>query len=115
MNDNIVISDATPKDATSIAVILKETWNSTYPNDAYGISFNDVTNHLDQFTPDTIAYRIQNQQELNRHYWKAYINTTIVGVCCALKDEVNQVFSILSLSLTQIPNRIEVLHVRNNV
>jgi len=97
VNPNIIIADAIDQDATEIAAILKLTWTTTYPNDAFGISYDDVSNRLNRFTPETIANRIQNQQELNRHYWKASIDNQLIGICCALKDESNQVFSILSL------------------
>jgi ribosomal protein S18 acetylase RimI-like enzyme len=96
-SQSYIVEDANIEDAAAIANILKKTWASTYPNTAFGISFNDITQHLDKFTPQTIASRIANQEELNRHYWKVCVDNQLAGICCALKDDANNVYTLLSL------------------
>lgn len=39
---NLAIREAQPDDAEQLAILYKETWRATYPNDEYGITRQDI-------------------------------------------------------------------------
>jgi len=97
---NINITEAIPEDSADISRIQKDGWITTYPNDEFGITVEDIlTKDFD--SPEKIAWRaelIRTQQ--GTKVWVARVDDKVVG------------FSIASEG--DLENRLGALYVASN-
>ena len=94
----IVVTEALPEDSADISRIQKDGWISTYPNEAFGITVEDIlTKDFD--SPEKIAWRaelIRTQQETK--VWVARIDREVVGFSIASAGELQNQLGALYVS-----------------
>jgi len=99
----IQIYNATVDDIAGISEVQKETWLSTYPNEEFGITKEDILSE-DFFSGDRIESRkkIINNQNSNTKFWVAKDEGKVIGYCCARKEATsNTIKSLYVLPLFQ--------------
>jgi len=80
---------AKPKDARDIVYISKKTWLDTYPNEEYGINYEDIEKKFANFEE-----KVQKNKErfkknsIEKRYWVAEVGEKVVGFLF-IKDEKN--------------------------
>ena len=90
--EGIVIREAVPDDIDAIRDVQRLTWIATYPNEAHGITREDVET---KFREDPTLKINQERRERRKqtlfspplHSWVALERTSIVGICTVKRDE----------------------------
>lgn len=84
---NIVIVEAKLADVEEILRIKDEVWLTTYPNEAYGITREDIMSRKGK-NPERAALlrgNLSNRRDFS-HIWIAKEGKSIVGMCSAEKE-----------------------------
>ncbi len=100
---DIEITEATVNDVTGISEVQKETWLSTFPNEKYNITREDILSE-DFFSKNRIEKRkeIISDSKSNTKFWVAKSDAKVIGYCCARKlDDHNKIRSIYILPAFQ--------------
>jgi ribosomal protein S18 acetylase RimI-like enzyme len=84
--EKIIVRDATPEDIEGILRVQKETWLATYPNEAHGITLEDIKNR-DWDNPEKVERWKQSLQNSEIHVWVAEDSGAIVGFCNGNKTD----------------------------
>ncbi len=99
--DEIEIREATPADAERIAQISYRVWLDTYPNEAAGITKDDIEHRfIPRLSPEGIAKRSNKLASAgpDERAIVALIQREIIGFCEAVRlEEHNQLRSIYVL------------------
>lgn len=86
----VEITTATPNDAEGINEVMYEAWLATYPNEAVGITVDDIEDHYkDRLTEERTQKsreRLSNIPENERRI-VAKINGRVVGVSRVIREE----------------------------
>lgn len=81
---SIEIREAHPDDADAMREVLHLTWVATYPNEAYGITKEDIEARFRE-RPETTEERRERQRRYVRtppfHSWVALEGTNLIGFC----------------------------------
>jgi len=97
----IEITQAKPEDAPGAQQVFYQTWLSTYPNEEFGVTVEDVKDRFqDRITENGVAKMAKKIAEprLNTLFLVAKDGEKIIGVCRALKnEEKNQLTAIYVL------------------
>jgi len=97
----IEITQARPEDAPGAQQVFYQTWLSTYPNEEFGVTVEDVEDRFkDRITEEGVAKMAKKiaDPEPNSLFLLAKDGGKIVGVCRALKnEEKNQLTAIYVL------------------
>ncbi len=79
---------AQPEDASAIALIQRDTWLATYPNEALGITVEDIAaKGLGSEKKVEFWKRTIEKQGEQKQIWITRKNQTVVGYCVAEKQE----------------------------
>lgn len=85
----IVLRDATPDDDEAIRQVQKQTWLTTYPNAALGITSADITAMFDDTSEEAQQRRAARRRGINAtpqaRLWVAEDDSGIGGFCLARK------------------------------
>lgn len=105
-NENeIKISPATPEDVRGATEVYYKTWLATYPNEAAGITVDDVENEFkDTFTEEGLAQRTKRMVHPaeNTSFFLAKDGDKVVGVCSVIRHpDKNELRSIYVLPENQ--------------
>jgi ribosomal protein S18 acetylase RimI-like enzyme len=97
----VKVSTAQPEDARGFVEVIHETWLATYPNEALGITKDDIEERFkDSFTKEGLELRtkaLANPSE-GAAFFVAKDGDKIIGICSIRKDaESNQLQSIYVL------------------
>lgn len=96
---NTQISIARPEDARLIRQIQHDVWLTTYPNEALGITLQEIQARVAAYiTPEAVEYLQKSLANPDQMTWLANLDSKIVGYCMALKgEETNQITAIYIL------------------
>lgn len=89
---NIDIVRPNPEDVPQMSALYATTWLATYPNEEYGISYQDIKQRTDQMkTPERIEKQRQKlfeqQSDPKRFFRVAKEGERVVGVCAGVEKE----------------------------
>lgn len=93
----IKITKAVPDDAYQIQDVYYKTWLTTYQNEKFGITKDDIENRFkDRHNPEIIESRKEKIKNLsdNSLFLVAKDKDKVVGVCRVITEERNQLGSI---------------------
>jgi len=99
----ITVTEAKTEDVYAISDVQKETWLATYPNEAAGITREDILSE-DFRSPGRIEKRIKiiNDPESNTKFFVAKSGEKVIGYCCAQKlEDSNKLRSLYVLPTFQ--------------
>jgi ribosomal protein S18 acetylase RimI-like enzyme len=94
----IDIREALPDDAEAIREVQRRTWLATYPNEAYGISKEDIAAHFHedlQTAKERLERRRRSLSTPPFHAWVALEEETIIGFCIVKHDEYENLVQAL--------------------
>ena len=93
---DIEIRDAVSTDADGIRQVQRLTWLATYPNDALGITREDIEALFAEQAAQPRRHAINAHTQ--RHLWVAKGQTGIVGMCLArTEDEIRHIQALYVL------------------
>lgn len=82
-SESILVDIAKPEDAEQIVQVQREAWLATYPNEAYGITYDNVA-AIDFTSPERIvSWQKHIKNDTDRAYWIAKVSSQVVGYCVA--------------------------------
>lgn len=97
----IRITPATPEDVRGVTEVYYKTWLATYPNEAAGVTVEDVENQFNgAFTVEALAKRTERMVHPaeNTSFFLAKDGDKVVGVCSVTRHpDKNQLQSIYVL------------------
>lgn len=83
MQESIQIIIAEPDDAEQIVQVQREAWLAAYPNDACGITYENIA-AMDFTSPERVAKWQENiTKNDDRKLWVAKVADQVVGYCVA--------------------------------
>ena len=83
---NIDIREAHPDDADAMREVQHFTWLATYPNEAYGITREDIEARFRE-NPEMTEERRHFVNTAPFHSWVAVDRTDVIGFCTIKQDE----------------------------
>ncbi|MBI3231713.1 MAG: GNAT family N-acetyltransferase [Candidatus Doudnabacteria bacterium] len=85
---NITIQEAKPEDAATLVEINKISWLDTYPNQALGITRQDIEARYSNMAERiaTMNKTLLGEQNDTKHTWVARNEYGIIGYCIVTKD-----------------------------
>ncbi len=93
------ISVATPADIPGIKKVRRETWISTYPNEQYGVTEEDVKKRFMVKQPRVEQVGLINSDVLKT--WVAKVHGQAVGYCTAQKGALHRIHTLYVLPAFQ--------------
>lgn len=95
---HIYIREAVPDDAEAMRDVQRRTWLATYPNEAYGITKEDIEARFD-LDPKRAEERRERYRQLictpPFHSWVALEGTVVIGFCIVERGEQENVIGAL--------------------
>ena len=95
---SIYIREAKPEDAEAIRDVQRYTWLATYPNEAYGITKEDIEAHFYE-DPKTAERRREGRRQAictpPFHSWIALEGTVLIGFCIIKQDDQENLIQAL--------------------
>ena len=104
---HIHIREAVPDDAEAMRDVQRRTWLATYPNEAYGITKEDIEARFREDPETTEGRRERRRQRMCTppfHSWVALEGTVVIGFCIVERDEQENVVGALYV-LPEFQNR----------
>jgi len=104
---HIHIREAKPDDAEAMRDVQRRTWLATYPNEAYGITKEDIEARFDPDPKRAEERRVRYRQLICTppfHSWVALEGTDVIGFCIAERNEQENVIGALYV-LPEFQNR----------
>jgi ribosomal protein S18 acetylase RimI-like enzyme len=90
MMNKYSISLANPKDVPEILSVRRITWLATYPNEKYGITFNDIKDNLDKRDIGAVeTWQKRIIEDKTSQTWTAKFQNKVIGFISASKGEKN--------------------------